>query len=85
MPWLAWVLAIQDNDCFALTPLPNRCVPTARFPPRLAQYLAVEMQAWNALLYSVQTGASGWEQMLGVGHYEYFARHRRPTRLSTRS
>ena len=70
------VLAVQDNGCFALTPLAE---PLRSGVPgslrALAQYLAVEMQAWNALLYSVQTGASGWEQVLGVGHYEYFARH----------
>jgi hypothetical protein len=70
------VLAVQDNGCFALTPLAE---PLRTGVPgslrALAQYLAVEMQAWNALLYSVQTGASGWEQVLGAGHYEYFARH----------
>jgi hypothetical protein len=41
----------------------------------LAQYFAVEMQAWSALLYSVQTGASAWERALGVEDYAYFARH----------
>jgi hypothetical protein len=70
------VLAVQDNGCFALSPLAE---PLRTGVPgslrALAQYLAVEMQAWNALLYSVQTGASGWEQVLGAGHYAYFAHH----------
>jgi hypothetical protein len=70
------VLAAQDNGGFALTPLAE---PLRTGVPgslrALAQYLAVEMQAWSALLYSVQTGASAWERALGVGHYAYFARH----------
>src|SRR5262249_24362837 len=41
----------------------------------LAQYFAVEGQAWHALLYSVQIGASGWERALGIGHYPYFAQN----------
>jgi hypothetical protein len=70
------VLAIQDNGSFALTPLAE---PLRTGVPgslrALAQYFAVEMQAWSGLLYSVQTGASAWERALGVGHYAYFARH----------
>ena len=70
------VLAAQDNGCFALTPLAE---PLRTGVPgslrAMAQYFAVEMQAWSALLYSVQTGASAWERALGVGHYAYFARH----------
>ena len=70
------VLVEQDNDCFALTPLaePLRTGVPGSLRAR-AQYLAVGMQALNGLLYSVQTGESGWEQVFGVGHYEYFARH----------
>jgi hypothetical protein len=70
------VLVEQDNDCFALTPLaePLRSGVPGSLRAR-AQYLAVGMQAWNGLLHSVQTGESGWEQVFGVGHYEYFARH----------
>jgi hypothetical protein len=41
----------------------------------LTQYFSVEMQAWSALLSSVQTGTSGWEQALGIGHYAYFAQN----------
>jgi hypothetical protein len=44
----------------SLALLPNRCALT--FPGSLralAQYLAVEAQAWSALLHNVQTGASG--------------------------
>jgi len=70
------VLAAQDNGCFALTPLAE---PLRTGVPgslrAMAQYFAIEMQAWSALLYSVQTGASAWERALGVGHYAYFARH----------
>ena len=33
------------------------------------------MRAWGELLASVQTGASAWERALGIGHYEYLARH----------
>jgi O-methyltransferase domain/Dimerisation domain len=68
------VLAAQDNGCFALTPLAE---PLRTGVPgslrAMAQYLAVEMHAWNELLYSMQTGASAWERALGSGHYAYFA------------
>jgi len=70
------VLSILDDGCFALTPLAE---PLRNDVPgslrALAQYFAVEMQAWSALLSSVQTGASAWERALGVGHYAYFAQN----------
>jgi len=67
-------LSILGDGRFALTQLgePLRTdVPGSL--RALAQYFAVEAQAWNALLSSVQTGASGWEHALGIGHYAYFA------------
>jgi Dimerisation domain len=70
------VFSILDDGSFALTPLaePLRSeIPGSQ--RALAQYLAVEMQAWSALLHSVQTGASGWERTLGIGHYGYFAQN----------
>jgi hypothetical protein len=70
------VFAILDDDRFALTPLAE---PLRTGVPgslrALAQYFAVEAQAWSALLHSVRTGASGWEHALGVGHYAYLARN----------
>jgi hypothetical protein len=70
------VFAAQADGRFALTPLAE---PLRTGVPgslrATAQYLAVEMPAWNDLLYSVQTGASAWERALGSGHYAYFASH----------
>jgi hypothetical protein len=70
------VFSILDDGRFALTPLgePLRSeVPGSL--RALAQFFAVEMQAWSALLYSVKTSASGWERELGVEHYAYFAQN----------
>ena len=70
------LLASQADGTFALTPLAEPL--RAGVPGSLsaaAQYIAVELIAWNELLFSVRTGASAWERALGSGHYEYFARH----------
>ena len=70
------LLASEADGTFALTPLaePLRAgVPGSLYSA--AQYVAVELLAWNELLFSVRTGASAWEQALGSGHYEYFAHH----------
>jgi hypothetical protein len=70
------IFAEQDDGRFVMTPLAE---PLRTGVPgslrATAQYLAVEMPAWNELLYSVQTGASAWERALGSGHYVYFAHH----------
>jgi hypothetical protein len=63
---------------------PNRCALMCPVRCALTQCFSVEMQAWSALLSSVQTGTSGWEQALGIGHYAYFAQNRRPTPISMR-
>ena len=70
------LLASQADGTFALTPLaePLRAgVPGSLYST--AQYVAVELIAWNELLFSLRTGASAWERALGSGHYEYFAHH----------
>jgi hypothetical protein len=68
------LFSIVDDGRFALTPLGELLrVDAPGSLHALAQYFAVEAKAWSALLHSVRTGASGWEQALGVGHYAYFA------------
>jgi hypothetical protein len=70
------VLAMLEDGRFALTPLAEPLRTDVPGSLRaLAQYFAVEADAWGSLLHSVRTGGSGWEQALGVGHYEYFARN----------
>jgi methyltransferase family protein len=70
------VFSILEDGRFALTQLAE---PLRTGVPgslrALAQYFAVEAQAWSELLYSVQTGASAWEHALGIGHYAYFAQN----------
>jgi len=70
------MFTILDDGRFALAPLGEPLRSNVPGSLRaLAQYFAVEVQAWSALLYSVRTGASGWERALGVGHYAYFAQN----------
>jgi hypothetical protein len=70
------IFAAQADGRFALTPLAEPLRTSVPGSLRVtAQYVAVEMHAWNDLLYSVQTGASAWERALGSGHYAYFAHH----------
>jgi hypothetical protein len=70
------VFSILDDGRFALTPLSEPLRSEVPGSLRaLAQFFAVEMQAWSALLYSVQTGTSGWERELGIEHYAYFAQN----------
>ena len=56
------IFAAQDDGRFVMTPLAE---PLRTGVPgslrAMAQYLAVEMQAWSTLFYNVQTGASAWE------------------------
>jgi hypothetical protein len=70
------VFSSLDDGRFALTPLAEPLRTDVPGSLRaLAQYLAVETQAWSALLSSVQTGGSAWERALGIGHYAYFAQN----------
>jgi O-methyltransferase len=70
------VFSILENGRFALTELGKPlCTDVPGSLRALAQFLGIEAQAWSALLYSVQTGASGWERALGIGTYAYFAQN----------
>lgn len=70
------MLKIREDDRFALTQLGEALRTNVPGSLRaLAQYSAVEAQAWSALLYSVQTGTSGWERAHGIEHYAYFAQN----------
>ncbi len=79
------IFAAQADGRFALSPLAEPlCTGAPGFLRATAQYVAVEMHAWNELLYSVQTGVRPGSERSVAGTTRTSPTTWRRTRTSTR-
>lgn len=68
----------QDaSDRFGLTPLSERLTDAH---PESLKYLTIfqgdaQYAAFGALLHSVRTGETAYDHLVGMGHFEYLAKH----------
>lgn len=77
------IFAEDAQHRFALTPLAE-CLRSDL--PNSQQALAVmsgeeHYQAWGQLLYSVQTGKTGFEKLYGMGVFDYLSQHEEQAKI----